>query len=304
MTDTTGSTTPQNRDAVDSEANDIDADPIDAQSTDAESTDAANDAVTDDATAGTGGAKKPSKSRSAKLFARDVLFILLAAIVISFVIKTFLIRSFYIPSSSMENTLQIHDRVIVNELEPRFIGISRGDVVVFKDPGGWLPAQTVDTRNTFQKVTDAALGFVGLAAPDSNDHLIKRVIGLPGDHITCCGNSGTMRVNGVPLDEPYIKILNATKAAAPYDFDITVPAGELWVMGDNRDNSEDSLAHYRAGDPGGGFLPEDDVVGRAFVISWPSSHWGWLDNYPTTFRGTDADSDSTATPTPTTTSAP
>jgi signal peptidase I len=246
--------------------------------------------------------KRPSKSRSAKLFARDVLFILLAAIVISFLIKTFLIRSFYIPSGSMENTLQVNDRIIVNELEPKLISISRGDVIVFKDPGGWLGAQAPDTRNTFQKVTDSVLGFVGLSAPDSNDHLIKRVIGLPGDHVTCCGNSGTLRVNGVPLDEPYIKVTNSDQQAAPSTFDITVPDGELWVMGDNRDNSEDSLAHYKAGDPGGGFLPEDDVVGRAFVVSWPASHWTWLDNYPTTFRGTDVQSGST--PTPTTTSAP
>lgn len=246
--------------------------------------------VSEGTTDAAGGDKPPSKSRSARLFARDVLFILLAAILISFLIKTFLIRSFFIPSASMEDTLQIGDRIIVNELEPKFIPISRGDVIVFKDPGGWLGAQVPDTRNTFQKVTDSVLGFVGLTAPDSNDHLIKRVIGLPGDHITCCGNFGQLRVNGVPLDEPYIKLPAGDTNDAPSTFDVTVPAGELWVMGDNRYNSEDSLAHYTAGDAGGGFLPEDDVVGRAFVISWPASHWSWLDDYATTFRGTDPDS--------------
>jgi signal peptidase I len=271
MTDTTGSATPENTTA---DGRDDDGRGEDS----VETTDVG------------GGESKSSKSRSAKLFVRDVLFILLAAIVISFLIKTFLIRSFFIPSGSMEDTLQIGDRIIVNELEPRFIKISRGDVIVFTDPGGWLGAQAPDTRNEFQKVTDTVLGFVGLTAPDSNDHLIKRVIGLPGDHVTCCGNFGTIRVNGVPLDEPYIKVTNANKQSAPETFDITVPAGELWVMGDNRDNSEDSLAHYKAGDPGGGFLPEDDVVGRAFVVSWPASHWSWLNNYPTTFRGTDPDS--------------
>lgn len=273
MTDTTGSATPEN-----GEADGIGTHDDPSATGPVETTDAAS------------GEKKPSKSRSARLFARDVLFILLAAIVISFVIKTFLIRSFFIPSGSMENTLQIHDRVIVNELEPRFVKISRGDVIVFKDPGGWLGAKAPDTRNTFQKVTDAVTGFVGLSAPDSNDHLIKRVIGLPGDHVTCCGNFGTVRVNGVPLDEPYIKLPAAGKDAAPSTFDVTVPDGELWVMGDNRYESEDSLAHYNEGTPGGGFLPEDDVVGRAFVISWPTNHWTWLDNYPTTFRGTDPDS--------------
>ena len=233
------------------------------------------------------GKNKPSRSKSAKLFARDVLFILLAAIVISFLIKTFLIRSFYIPSESMLDTLHVNDRIIVNELEPKLIPVSRGDVIVFKDPGGWLGAQPEDTRNQFQKVTDSVLGFVGLAAPDSNDHLIKRVIGLPGDHITCCGNFGSLRVNGVPLDEPYIQVTDGSDNAAPSTFDVTVPDGMLWVMGDNRDNSEDSLAHYKAGDAGGGFLPMDDVVGRAVVISWPIDRWTWLDNYPATFRGTD-----------------
>jgi len=235
--------------------------------------------------------KKPvknSRSRSAKLFLRDVLFILLAAILISFLIKTFLIRSFYIPSGSMEDTLQLNDRIIVNQLEPELTPISRGDVVVFTDPGGWLD-EVEDTRNGAQVVIDNILSVVGLTAPDSNDHLIKRVIGLPGDVISCCDDFGQISINGVPIDEPYIKVPDADSDAAPDSFEITVPDDKIWVMGDNRYNSADSLYHYMEGDPSGGFVPIDDVVGRAVLISWPADHWSWLDNYPVVFEGVGKD---------------
>jgi signal peptidase I len=224
-----------------------------------------------------------SRSKSLKLFLRDVVLILLAAILISFLIKTFLIRSFYIPSGSMEDTLLINDRIIVNELEPRLMPIKHGDVVVFQDPGDWLPA-TEDNRTTAQKAIETALSVVGLAAPDSDDHLIKRVIGLPGDHVTCCGNFGFIRVNGVPLDEPYINVPDG-EPSTPEEFDVTVPEGMMWVLGDNRYQSADSLYHMQEGDPGGGFVPIDDVVGRAILISWPAERWTWLDNYPVVFRG-------------------
>jgi signal peptidase I len=223
-----------------------------------------------------------SRGRSVTLFLRDVLVILFAAILISFVVKTFLIRSFYIPSPSMENTLMVDDRIIVNELVPDLVGIEHGDVVVFTDPGDWLVPEP-DDRNTLQKASDAVLGFVGLAAPDSNDHLIKRVIGLPGDEVACCTADGQLTVNGVPLDEPYITLLEGQSNAAPSEFSVTIPDDELWVMGDNRYDSADSLAH--AEEPGGGFVPIDHVVGRAFVISWPAARWSWLDDYPATFEG-------------------
>jgi signal peptidase I len=234
----------------------------------------------------TGGKPRNSRSKSAKLFVRDVLIIVLAAILISFLIKTFLIRSFYIPSGSMESTLVLDDRIIVNQLEPALIPISRGDIVVFRDPGGWLPTAE-DTRPEIAKAVDAVLGVIGLTAPDSNDHLIKRVIGLPGDHITCCGDFGQISVNGVPLDEPYITVPSDDSDAAPSTFDVTVPEGRIWVMGDNRYDSADSLNHYTRGDPGGGMVPIDDVVGRAILISWPIENWTWLDNYPAVFAGTD-----------------
>jgi signal peptidase I len=230
-------------------------------------------------------AKKRSRSRSIGLFLRDILLILLAAIVISFLIKTFLIRSFYIPSGSMEHTLEINDRIIVNELVPELVPISRGDVVVFTDPGGWLEPKAPPVQTDVEKFFDGVLSVVGLTAPDSNDHLIKRVIGLPGDTVECCTDFGLLTVNGVPIEEPYINLPDPGDDAATLDFSVTVPDGYLWVMGDNRYNSRDSSAHID--EPSKGFVPISSVVGRAMLISWPTARWTWLDDYPATFQGVD-----------------
>src|ERR1700710_13498 len=118
---------------------------------------------------------KQRRRRGFALFLRDILFILLAAIVISFLIKTFLIRSFYIPSGSMENTLQINDRVIVSLLTPGAVALKHGDVVVFTDPGGWLTSEETAPVAPSNPI-NSALAFIGLVPPDDNDHLIKRVI--------------------------------------------------------------------------------------------------------------------------------
>jgi signal peptidase I len=235
-------------------------------------------------------------------FLRDVLIILVAAILISFLIKTFLIRSFYIPSESMENTLLRNDRIIVNELQPKAFPLQRGDVVVFKDPGGWLEADStpVADPNPVAGFFDWLLSIVGLTAPDSNDHLIKRVIGLPGDHITCCNTFGQMSVNGTPLDEPYVDLPTGITAVSKDAFDVTVPKNSLWVMGDNRYNSADS--RYNRDKPTHGFVPMDDVVGRAILITWPVDRWTWLDDYPLTFADVGkpgAGASASPTPTPT-----
>ncbi|MCU1508091.1 MAG: lepB [Glaciihabitans sp.] len=231
--------------------------------------------------------QKPSRSRGLKLFLRDVLLILLAALLISFLIKTFLFRSFYIPSESMEDTLLVNDRIIVNQLEPKFMPVHRGDIVVFKDPGGWLSEQPATPQpGGVTGAVDAVLGFVGLSAPDSNDHLIKRVIGLPGDHVVCCNDFGQITVNGVPLDEPYTKLPPGTTKATASDFDITVPKDSLWVMGDNRYSSADSAFHFSQ-HSAHVYVPYSDVVGRAVVISWPINRWTVLDDYPIVFQGTD-----------------
>jgi len=226
--------------------------------------------------------KKRSRKRGVLLFFRDLVIIFVVALLVSFLIKTFLIRSFYIPSGSMESTLMVNDRIIVNELEPALMPITHGDVVVFKDPGGWLLPQATAPQNPIVAGVDWVLSIVGLSAPDSNDHLIKRVIGLPGDHVVCCNALGQMSVNDVPLSEPYVLLPAGETKVSKDDFDVVVPDNSLWVMGDNRYNSKDS--RYNGDTPGEGYVPIDNVVGRALVVSWPVDRWTWLDDYPDVFR--------------------
>lgn len=236
----------------------------------------------------------PSRRKSIGLFLRDVAIIVVAAIVISFLIKTFLVRSFFIPSESMEDTLLVNDRILVNQLVPELAGVERGDVIVFTDPGGWLDPVYSPPKDPVSGFFEWFGSLVGLTAPDSNDHLIKRVIGLPGDHIVCCNDFGSLSVNGVALDEsPYVKLPSGISKVSRDDFEVTVPEGSLWVMGDNRWNSRDS--RYNRDKPGDGFVPIDNVVGRAILISWPIDRWSWLDNYPLVFDGVD---DALTTPTP------
>lgn len=199
-----------------------------------------------------------------KSFLRELPGIVITALVISVLIKTFLVQAFYIPSGSMENTLLIDDRVLVNKLTDKSDEIHRGDVVVFRDPGGWLEGPTVpDGGGPLSWVRDA-LVFVGLAPAVGEEDLIKRVIGVGGDEVVCCDDEGRLTVNGVSLDEPY---LFPADEASMEEFSVTVPPGRLWVMGDHRSVSEDSRAHRQQ--PGNGFVPIEDVVGRAFTIVWP-----------------------------------
>ncbi|MCR2811640.1 signal peptidase I [Microbacterium sp. zg.Y1090] len=217
-------------------------------------------------------------------FLRDVLVIVLIAVVVSFLVKTFVVRSFYIPSGSMQQTLQIEDRILVDELSPRFGGYDRGDVVVFRDPGGWLPVTPEPERAPLAAAVDAAMGFIGLSAPDSKDHLIKRIVGLPGDRVVCCNVLGQLTVNGVPIDEkPYLNLLAGENAPKVVEFDVVVPEGSLWVLGDNRDHSRDS--RYNVDQPGKGFVPIENVVGRAFLITWPLDRLGLIDGQHDVFAG-------------------
>lgn len=212
-------------------------------------------------------------------FLRDMVVILLAALLASFLVKTFVIRSFSIPSGSMTNTLQVGDHVVVNELA----GLHRGDVVVFRDADGWLdvpgaPERVAARTPTLLGRTLSTVGF----GPDTDGHLIKRLIGLPGDHVECCDAQGRMSVNGVPLVEPYVLAPEGDPASG-VPFDVTVPAGRLWVMGDNRYGSADSRFHQDL--PSKGFIRESDVVGRAVVVTWPVARWSWLDDHPEVFAG-------------------
>lgn len=215
-------------------------------------------------------------------FLKDLVIIVAAALLISFLVKTFLFRSFFIPSASMENTLMVDDRIIVNELVPDVFPLQHGDVVVFSDPGGWLPNYNSPDPDLITAALDLIATVVGFGGSDSEDHLVKRLIGLPGDRVVCCDPKGLLQVNGESVKEPYIVTgTDDNRAASGMKFDIIVPDDSLWVMGDNRYDSADS--RYNQDKPGNGFVPIDKVVGRAVVVSWPISHWTWLDNYAGNF---------------------
>jgi signal peptidase I len=214
----------------------------------------------------------PKKPRP---FLVELPFLLAIALVLAFLIKTFLVQAFVIPSGSMQNTLEINDRVLVNRFA-NWMGDqpARGDIVVFQDPGGWLDSEPQKPKNLIGKTLTA----VGLL-PEDNGDLIKRVIGVPGDHVSCAGSGSPVMVNGVALNEPYVYPGNAPSDSA---FNVVVPAGHLWVMGDHRFVSEDSRPH-NAAKPGSGFVPISNVVGIAVLKVWPPSHFGTLP-LPATFE--------------------
>ena len=194
----------------------------------------------------------------------DVPVTILIAIGVVLLITTFLVKPFSIPSGSMENTLGIGNRVLVNRLVYRSRPIERGDIIVFDGTDSFVPAGDVPQRNPLS----ASIAWVGqsfgLVAPDSTD-FIKRVIGVGGDRVQCCDAQGRITVNGIPLNET--SYLYPGDAPSMQTFDVVVPEGSLWVMGDHRSDSADSRSHM--GDPGGGFVPESRVVGRAMVVLWP-----------------------------------
>ncbi|HUL27077.1 MAG TPA: signal peptidase I [Streptosporangiaceae bacterium] len=217
-------------------------------------------------------AKKRAKSRSWWI---ELPVLLAFALVLALVIKTFVVQAFFIPSSSMENTLDIGDKVLVNKMVYDFRPIHRGDIVVFNGEGSWDPV-TSQTASPPVRLWHAIIGLFG-TAPGVHDY-IKRVIGVPGDHVACCDAQGRVTVNGVPLNER--SYLYPGNAPSTVRFSITVPPGRLWVMGDHRSVSYDSRGHMA--DPGDGTIPEDRVVGRAFVIVAPVSRWRVL-SVPATF---------------------
>jgi signal peptidase I len=223
---------------------------------------------------------------------RELPVLIVIALVIALIIKTFVIQAFFIPSASMENTLEIGDKVLVNKLIYHFRSIQPGDIVVFDGTGSWDPVSPASRSNSdpLERAYDVTIGWLvhsiaGLfgTAPGQTDY-IKRVIGVPGDRVVCCNAQGLITVNGVALHEQSYLYPGATSGSAPEGysghFSITVPPGRLWVLGDNRAISADSRLHQD--DPGRGTIPENQVIGRAFMIIWPLSRWRILP-IPSTF---------------------
>jgi len=229
------------------------------------------DAGPGEADAGEG--KRRGKGRSWWI---ELPILLAFALVLALLIKTFVVQAFFIPSSSMENSLEVGDKVLVNKLVYDFRPIHRGDIVVFNGDGSWYPAPA-QTPPPLTRLWDSITGLFG-TAPGVHD-LIKRVIGIPGDHVACCDAQGRVTVNGVPLNEK--SYLYPGNAPSDTRFSITVPPGRLWVMGDHRAVSWDSRGHQQ--DPGNGTIPEDKVVGRAFLIVAPVRRWRVL-SIPATFQ--------------------
>ena len=199
---------------------------------------------------------------------------MIVALAVSIVIKTFLVQFFFIPSGSMENTLQINDRVAVNKVP--FIGksIKRGDVVVFRDPDNWLPEPYVGDQNKFiAKIKDAFVA-VGVLPNPTKQYLVKRVIGVAGDKVECCSKDKKLMINGVEIEEPYIF---AGNAASDTNFNVTVPAGKIWVMGDHRGASADSRFHQD--DINNGMVPNSKITGKVVGIVWPIKNLGIVDSY-------------------------
>ena len=191
---------------------------------------------------------------------RETGIIVISALVLSALVRAFLVQAFYVPSASMEDTLLISDRIIASKITQSLSGVARGEVVVFKDPGGWLPEPPPPSTG-LRGFVRTGLTFVGLLPSDSGQDLVKRAIGIGGDRVACCDTDGHIILNGVPLIEDYIK--------GPTDqvnFDVVVPPNSIFVMGDNRGDSRDSRYHLEV-DNGG--VPVSDAVGRVVLVLWP-----------------------------------
>ena len=200
---------------------------------------------------------------------RELPILVILALVVSLLIKSFLVQFFYIPSGSMENTLQIRDRVAVNRVP--FIGndVSRGDVIVFRDPAGWLPEASSVSGNRVTNAIREGLVIVGVIPNPAKQYLVKRVIGVAGDNVVA--KDQVLTINGKPTNEPYIFSGNTPSDT---DFNITVPEGKVWVMGDHRGASGDSRVHQD--DVNNGMVPVEKITGRVIATIWPLSQLGFI----------------------------
>jgi signal peptidase I len=212
-------------------------------------------------------------ARKALPFWQELALLVGVALVLAIAIKALFLQAFYIPSGSMEDTLVFNDRILVQKVSYWGGGTpQRGDVVVFADPGSWLGA-----RDSAASVGPVAKALELFGLYPTGGHLVKRVIGVGGDTVKCCDRRGRVTVNGTPLDER--SYLRPGVAPSETTFETLVEDGHLWVMGDNRSNSADSRVHL--GDPGGGQVPVEDVVGKVFSVVWPLGHATVLHRPPT-----------------------
>jgi signal peptidase I len=202
---------------------------------------------------------------------REVPIIVISALVVAVIIKTFFVHFFYVPSGSMENTLGIGDRIAVNKFSAMFSDIKRGEVVVFKDPSNWLGASPAATGNAVSREFKRALVDVGVLPDPATQYLVKRVVGVGGDHVVCCDARGLLQINGTSTVENYLFPGNSPSDSK---FDVTVPKNFIWVMGDHRGASADSRFH--TDDIHKGFVPLSDIVGRAEFVVWPLNHAKFL----------------------------
>ena len=205
---------------------------------------------------------------------REFPILVIVALAVSIVIKTFLVQFFFIPTGSMENTLQVNDRVAVNKVP--FIGksINRGDVVVFRDPDNWLPEPYVADQNKYLAIVKDAFVAVGVLPNPTKQYLVKRVIGVAGDKVQCCSKDNKLMINGVEIDEPYIF---AGNIASDTKYNVTVPAGKVWVMGDHRGASADSRFHQD--DINNGMVPTSKITGKVVGVIWPLKNLGIVDSF-------------------------
>jgi signal peptidase I len=225
-------------------------------------------------------AERAAAARTRRRGRVELLAIAGLALVVAVLIRAFGVQAFSIPSGSMENTLLVGDRILVNKATYRVGEIQRGDIVVFDGADSFVSEGTVtSTGSTLDRFRLAIGRWIG-TAPGERD-FVKRVIGVGGDRVVCCDAQGRITVNGAPLDESGYLFPGDAPSLQP--FDVTVPEGKLWVMGDHRSVSRDSRAYLGA--PGGGFVPEERVKGRAFAVVWPLGSWTGLGRVDATATG-------------------
>ena len=203
---------------------------------------------------------EPSPLRLFGLWLRETSVVLVLALALSVLLRTFIFQAFYVPSVSMMDTLNVNDRIVASKLSYRFGEVHRGDIIVFHDPSDWLSELPV--QEGWQGKLSSFFTWIGVLPSNSGDDLVKRVIGLPGDHVKCCSPDGQIIVNGKALDEQAYAVGSSTDVT----FDIVVPAGRVFVMGDNREHSADSRYHL---DDHFGTVPMGNIVGQVVALVWP-----------------------------------